>query len=100
MQRNSPKVAEDENSIQYTSGGFANRFVNRSFTLAKIKEGTSGAKLNESSNDESSMSPRDNKNSLNNSDNESCGSLSVEEWFSEDSIQKEIDEQNEFDDRV
>jgi hypothetical protein len=46
------------------------------------------------------MSPRDNKNSLNNSDNESCGSLSVEEWFSEDSIQKEIDEQNEFDDRV
>jgi len=27
-----------------------------------------------------------------NSEADSCGSLSVEEWFSEDSIQKEIDE--------
>ena len=41
MQKNSPKNEVDgENSIQYTSGGFANRFVNRSFTLAKIKENT------------------------------------------------------------
>jgi hypothetical protein len=47
----------------------------------------------------SSITEQDNRSNLN-SDADSCGSLSVEEWFSEDSIQKEIDEQNEFDDRV
>ena len=51
-QQNSPTNIENgENSIQYTSGGFANRFVNRSFTLAKIKE-NSGAKYKETSKDD------------------------------------------------
>ena len=52
MPQNSPTNMENgENSIQYTSGGFANRFVNRSNTFKKIKE-NSGAKQKETSKDD------------------------------------------------
>jgi hypothetical protein len=67
MNKTFPKNGEDgENSIQYTSGGFANKFGNNSLNYVKNKDPRSSKRYQESSREkelDSYLSAEDNLNS-------------------------------------